>query len=154
MDKQKTIDALNQLIIINNDRIEGYNTAADGTEDADLKRLFGRMASNSERFKTELASEVKRLGGEEADGTKVTGKMFRAWMDVKAALTGKDRKAVLNSCEFGEDKALESYKDVLHNEREHLTPEQFDIISAQKKAIKADHDEIKKLRDVAVGAND
>lgn len=153
MDKQKTIDALNQLIIINNDRIEGYNTAADGTEDADLKRLFGRLATNSQRFNSELSTEVQRLGGEEADGTKVTGKVFRAWMDVKAALTGKDRKAVLNSCEFGEDKALESYKDVLHNEREHLTPEQFNIISAQKQIIKADHDEIKKLRDAAANAS-
>lgn len=31
-------------------------------------------------------------------------------MDVKAALTGKDRKAILNSCEYGEDIAKDSYE--------------------------------------------
>jgi hypothetical protein len=32
---------LNTLIIINNDRIEGYETAAKETEEQDLKVLFG-----------------------------------------------------------------------------------------------------------------
>ncbi len=37
-------------------------------------------------------------------------------MDVKAAFTGKDRKAILNSCEYGEDQALDSGYVILEDE--------------------------------------
>ena len=36
MENEKTIEALNTLITINNDRIEGYETAAKETEEQDL----------------------------------------------------------------------------------------------------------------------
>jgi uncharacterized protein (TIGR02284 family) len=147
MEKEKTIDVLNTLITINNDRIEGYETATEATEEQDLKTLFSRFISTSKKFKQELVSEVKSLGGDEAEGTKTSGKFFRVWMDVKAALTGKDRKAVLNSCEFGEDKALETYNNVLENDLEHLNMEQQSIITNQKVLLKADHDHVKSLRD-------
>jgi len=42
METQKTIDVVNDLIIINNDRIEGYKTASEETEEQDLKELFSR----------------------------------------------------------------------------------------------------------------
>src|SRR5690606_32195771 len=115
MRNEKAIDVLNSLIVINNDRIEGYETASEETDEMDLKSLFSRFISTSQKCKQELVNEVVAQGGEVADGTKVTGKFFRAWMDVKAALTGKDRKAILNSCEYGEDEALKTYKDAIEN---------------------------------------
>ncbi len=39
MDNTKKIDALNSLIIINNDRIEGYKTANNEAQETDLKML-------------------------------------------------------------------------------------------------------------------
>ena len=58
-------------------------------------------------------SEIHNRGGEATKSTTASGKVFRAWMDFKAALTGKDRKAILSSCEFGEDTALSVYDKVL-----------------------------------------
>src|SRR3989344_995229 len=95
------IDSLNNLIQINNDRIQGYLTAAKETEEADLKELFSEMMQTSQECRRELVQEVTKLGGTPIEGTTVSGKIYRAWMDVKAALTSKDRKAILNSCEFG-----------------------------------------------------
>lgn len=152
MKKEKTIDVLNSLITINNDRIEGYETASDETEELDLKTLFAELRSTSQKCKQELVREVRSLGGEESEGTKASGKFFRAWMDVKAALTGKDRKAILNSCEYGEDKALETYDDALENDSEHLSAEQQALVKAQKSLLKADHDNVKALRDALVDA--
>ncbi len=152
MEKGKTIDALNSLITINNDRIEGYNTASDGTDAHELKSLFRELSAHSQKCKQDLVIEVTKLGGEVAEGTKVTGKVFRAWMDVKAALTGNDRKAMLTSCEFGEDKAQETYDSVLQNERENLSAEQFSMVSQQKQLLKADHDRVKSMRDALVDA--
>lgn len=147
MNNEKTIDVLNSLIVINNDRIEGYETASKETEEQELKALFSRFIATSQKCKQELVSEVNKIGGDKAEGTKVTGKFFRAWMDVKAALTGKDRKAILDSCEFGEDKAQETYEDAFKDNMEHLNGEQRTMIQAQKQALRADHDHVKTLRD-------
>ena len=152
MEKEKTIDVLNSLITINNDRIEGYETASKETDEHDLKNLFAKFISTSQKIKQKLVTEVNSLGGEEAEGTKVSGKFFRAWMDVKAALTGKDRKAILNSCEYGEDEALETYDNVLENDFENLSTEQQIMIVDQKYLLKADHDHVKSLRDALVDA--
>ena len=153
MEREKAIDVLNTLITINNDRIEGYETASKETEESDLKAMFAKFISTSQKCKEELSREVNTLGGEVAEGTKVSGKFFRAWMDVKAALTGKDRKAILNSCEYGEDEAKDTYEKALENDSEHLNPKQISMIDAQKMSLKGDHDHIKALRDALIKAD-
>ena len=151
MSNEKSIDVLNTLIEINNDRIEGYETASKETDESDLKNLFASLIATSNKCKAELTEEVSRLGGTPIEGTKITGKFFRAWMDVKAALTGKDRKAILNSCEYGEDVAVATYDKALDNNLDgDLGVEQRSIILAQREWIKADHDQVKALRDVLV----
>jgi len=152
MEKEKTIEVLNTLITINNDRIEGYETASKETEEQDLKTLFAAFLKTSQKCKQELTGEVSKLGGKVAEGTMTSGKFFRVWMDVKAALTGKDRKAILNSCEYGEDTAVETYDNALRNNLEYLTTEQQTMLNAQHALIKADHDKVKSMRDALVEA--
>lgn len=149
MENQKTIDALNELVEINNDRVEGYETAAKETKSGDLKSLFAELSRTSQNNLSELRAEVSRLGGKPEEGTRVTGKFFRVWMDVKAALTGDDRGAILGSCEFGEDKALEAYEHVFENHTDVLTNEQLDMIRKQQTALRVDHDRVRALRDAA-----
>ena len=148
--EEKSIDVLNKLIEINNDRIEGYETASKETDETELKMLFAQLAETSQECKAELIDEVLELGGEPVEGTKVSGKFFRAWMDVKSAITGKDRKAILNSCEYGEDVAVNTYKKVLDNDSEVLTEDQQTMVEEQYAMIKADHDRVKFLRDSLV----
>ena len=150
MEKEKSIEVLNTLITINNDRIEGYETASKETEEQDLKTLFGKFISTSQKCKQELVSEVTRLGGEVAEGTMTSGKFFRVWMDVKAALTGKDRKAILDSCEYGEDVAVDTYNKALRNNIGDISAAQQTLLNAQHALIKADHDKVKTMRDALV----
>jgi uncharacterized protein (TIGR02284 family) len=147
MEHEKTVDVLNTLIQINNDRIEGYETAAKETEEEDLKFFFGELLQTSIKCKHELSNEVLKLGGTPDDSTRTTGKFFRVWMDVKAALTGKDRKAILNSCEYGEDVAKDTYEKALNDNSEHLTTEQQVMIKTQHGLLKADHDKVKMMRE-------
>jgi len=149
MENEKSVNALNELIEINNDRVEGYETASKETEDADLKNLFAALQTTSQNNLTALRAEVTRLGGTPEEGTRVTGKFFRVWMDVKAALTGNDRQGVLNSCEFGEDKALETYENVLESHAEHLSTDQIAMIRDQHATLRGEHDKVKALRDAA-----
>ena len=148
MENKKTIEVLNTLITINNDRIEGYETASKETEEQDLKTLFAQFSSTSTTCKHELTNEVSRLGGTSAEGTLTTGKLHRVWMDVKAALTGKDRDVILKSCEFGEGVAQDTYEKALENDIENLNVEQQIMIKAQHTLLKADHDKVKSIRDL------
>ena len=62
-------------------------------------------------------------------------------------LTGKDRKAILSSCEYGEDVAVNTYEKALKDED--LSPAYSGIVSTQYAKIKADHDEVRSMRDAA-----
>jgi uncharacterized protein (TIGR02284 family) len=145
---EKTAEVLNDLIQINNDRIEGYERAAKETHaaDADLRTLFLSMASESRRYVSELSQHVTKRGEEPADGTTLSGKIYRTWMDVKATFSGKDRKAILASCEFGEDAAQKAYDEALKTDAE-LSTEVRQLIAEQKSTLKKSHDKIKKMRD-------
>jgi uncharacterized protein (TIGR02284 family) len=147
MANEKTLTVLNQLVEINNDRVEGYETASKEAKSDDLKKLFGELKSTSKENLEELSREVALLGGTPTESTKVTGKFFRAWMDLKAALTGNDRHAILSSCEFGEDAALKTYQDVIDNKSGSLSASQMEMVRNQSSKLRADHDKIKALRD-------
>lgn len=147
MDKEKTIEALNSLVEINNDRIEGYKTASDETKETDLKMLFSNLMQTSVAFRKELVSEVNQLGGTPEEGTRTTGKFFRVWMDVKAALTDNDRKAILESCEYGENVALKTYKKVLLQENIEMNLKEEELLNKQFSLLKADYNKVKELLD-------
>lgn len=147
MDNEKTVDVLNTLIQINNDRIEGYDTAFKETEEKDLKAYFSQFMLTSQKCKQELVDEVTRLGGEPTESTRVSGKFFRVWMDVKAAITGKDRKAILGSCEYGENVADETYQHALLDELAYLKSEQQTMINAQHSLLKADFHLVKSMHE-------
>ncbi|MCH8495433.1 MAG: PA2169 family four-helix-bundle protein [Balneolales bacterium] len=145
MHNDKTIAAINKLVEINNDRIEGYENAFKNTDETDLREIFSSFAQNSKKCQQELVSEINKLGGKATDGTTVSGKFFRGWMDVKSALTGKDRKAILESCEYGEEQADETYQKVLGDEPEHMNPQQFSMIKEQHNMLKADQSKIRTM---------
>jgi uncharacterized protein (TIGR02284 family) len=147
MDNEKTIAVLNSLIIINNDRIEGYETAASETTAQDLKDLFAVFQTTSKHCKAALITEVYKLKGLPDEGTRTTGKFFRVWMEVKAFLTGNDRVSILNSCEFGEEAIQKAYTEVLSEDLENISIEQQTMLNEQCKSLLADLTEIRSLRD-------
>jgi len=150
----KTIDkkatkALRELIIINNDRYEGYKLAEQHTKDSDLKTLFTQLSLQSKGFRNELELHLADMEDAPAvDATKMSGKIYRGWMDIKDNLAANTRKAVLSSCEFGEDEAKKTYESVL-KDTEGLSNQMLDLIHRQKNELQKAHDHIKMLRDNA-----
>ena len=146
---KETIEVLNDLVAINNDRIAGYEKAIEETKDTDndLKMLFTSMIDESRKIRLNLADEVQTLGGEYDRGTTASGKLYRAWMDVRAVFTGNDRHTVLANCERGEDAAQNAYKDAL---TENNVPAYIrTMLTEQKQTLRASHDKVKMLRDAA-----
>ena len=148
MENQNAIDVLNDLIKINLDRIEGYEKAAENVGKADvmLKTLFYQIAEESQEYKKELADRVTALGGEPAESSTAPGKIYRAWMDVKATFSGDDAKAMLEACEYGEDAAQKAYKQALDRSEEYPASVRH-LIEDQKNMLKMSHDLIRSRRD-------
>lgn len=112
--KEKGLDTLRELIIVNNDRFEGYKTAANETNDASFKALFAELSMQSKRFSDELRKLIPP--NEEAPGndeTKIFGDLYRSWMGMKNALTESNSHAIILSCEFSEDIIRKTYDDFI-----------------------------------------
>lgn len=146
MNLEKQAETLNDLILINNDRVKGYQKAIDELkpEDADLAGTFQERVNQSRLFGEELETHVYRSGEEVAEGTMASGKIYRAWMDIKAFFSGNNRKAILENCEFGEDAALRAYEEAL--KCENLTPVQRTLVIRQQAEIQASHNKVKAMR--------
>lgn len=145
---EQLVEVLNDLVKINNDRIAGYERAIKETKDldVDLKAMFEGMIRETQQYKSELETKVTALGGQVATDTTLSGKIYRAWMDVKATFTGSDRRTILENCEFGEDAWRRAYESALASDAE-MDADTRKLITEQYNAQKNAHDLIKKYRD-------
>ncbi len=150
MEKQESVnELLNDLLNINNDRIAGYEKAISETKnlDIDLKAIFDGMIRQSQLCKEELAAEIVKNGGIVEDDTTSAGKIYRAWMDIKSAITDSDRLSILGSCEFGEDAAQRAYEAALTSDNL-VGDELRKLVEDERNALKKSHDLIKNHHEV------
>lgn len=147
---EKTTKHLRKLIIINNDRVEGYEDATRHADDGDLKALFQKYVTQSKKFSKEIEMMIPDLSDDvpDEDETKIAGKLFRTWMQIKDNLAPNNRKAVLSSCAFGEDAAKAQYDSVLEDD-EDISSEVIDLIRRQRAELQVAYDNIKTMRDSA-----
>ncbi len=142
---------IQDLIQINNDRIEGYNKSAGllpKEHNEDLQSNFARFRTQSQGFIRELEPFLAELGDTPTDSTRVSGKLFRVWMDIKTAVTGHDRLSVLESCERGEDAFKKTYQEAT-KDTDSLPIELADTVRRQAQEQYAAHEYIKTARDAA-----
>ncbi len=146
---EKTAKELKELIIINNDRYEGYKTAVEETHDTDLKALFHNYSLQSQQFSNELQHLLPEHEYNPApEELNISQKINRIFRDVKATLEGKDRKGILSTCEFEEDQTKKAYNNILEK-GEGMEYDIIEIIRNQRFDLQSAHDKIKSLRDNA-----
>src|SRR5450432_1485389 len=143
---REVVEVLNDLVMINNDRITGYERAIKELkqDDSDLKSLFDEMIIESQKIKSDLAHEIQVLHGDVEKGSTEMGKIYRAWMDVKAVFTGESRHTILANCEAGEDAAQKAYKNAQETDR--LPAFLKEPLTSQQSKLRESHDEIRDLR--------
>ncbi|MBO0948086.1 ferritin-like domain-containing protein [Fibrella forsythiae] len=144
---EEIVEDLNDLVKINNDRIQGYLKAVEDTEDTQLDHLFNEMIVQSQNFRSQLADHIVRIDGtavSEATSTDTSSKIHRAWIDIKTAITGKDRDTVLSSVEFGENAAVEAYEEAIEEDK--IPAYIKEDLSAQLTKLKESRDKIVSLR--------
>lgn len=145
--RKEIISTLNNLIETLKDGQEGFKQSASGVDDPQLKTIFDTLSLQRSKFAGELQSEVVALGEPDPeDSSSVSGSMHRAWINIKSAVTNRDRHAILAEAERGEDVAVSAYQDAMEEE---LPAPIKEIVSRQSVEVKRAHDKIRALRDTA-----
>jgi len=145
------IRTLNGLIATTLDSVDGYTEAAKAAENGRYVQLFTARAAERRQVVTALQGEVSRLGGNpEDDGTILAG-AHRAFLDLKAAVTGRDDKAIVNEVERGEDHIKAKFEAALKDAD--LSPATKAVIEAAYGSVRAGHDEMRDLKHALEGAH-
>lgn len=136
---RKLIDILRDVGKACRDSAEGYRTSAEDTEDEDLKRRFQELAEERDQQSKEIDEFLRRLGGEPLPehGTPA-GAIHRTFVNLKSALLGKDRRAVIEEVVRGESYTEAIYDKALRH----------DLPTDIRQAIQRQHDSVRESRDM------
>lgn len=146
IDNDEVISTLNNLIETCRDGQQGFKEAAEGVGRSDLKTVFYEFSQQRAGFVGDLQSLVQTLGGDPENSGSVAGALHRSWINIKAAITGKDDTAILDEAERGEDSAKAAFKNALEIK---LPSHIQSTVQAQYSAVQQAHDTVKALRDAA-----
>jgi len=138
------ISTLNTLIATTIDSITGYENSAKDIENKRFAEIFRQRADERQKVVEDLRSEVRRLGGDPEDGGSFLGKAHQRFEDLKAAVTGRDEKSIINEVERGEDYLKEKWQAALQSGS--LQGESHDLIERCYQSIKSGHDQMSQLK--------
>lgn len=144
MDSQDQISTLNTLTATLIDSINGYEDSAKNVENERLRQIFREHADQRQRAVEELRAEVRRLGGNPEDDGSFLGKAHQRFEDLKAAVTGRDEKAIINEVERGEDYLKEKFETAL--ESGDLTGESRQVVERAYQSVREGHDQMSQLK--------
>ena len=144
MDKDGQIGVLETLTTTLNDSINGYEKAAEDTENQRFRELFRDHAKDRRQVANDLSSEIRRLGGNPPEEGSFMGKTHQSWLDLKAAVTGQDDEGIINSVEAGEDYLKEKFETALDNAE--LTGDARQAVERAYQSVRSGHDQISRIK--------
>ena len=143
MDNQKQITTLNELIETTIDSITGYEDSAKNIDNERLREIFRERADERQQIVQELRSKVRRVGGDPEQSGTFLGKTHQRFEDLKAAITGRDEKSIINEVERGEDYLKSKWEAALNGD---LTGESRSIVERCYQSVRSGHDQISQLK--------
>jgi uncharacterized protein (TIGR02284 family) len=132
------------LIATTLDSVDGYTEAAKDSENSRFTPLFTSRAAERRQVVANLQQQVRSLGGNpEDDGTILAG-AHRMFLNLKATLTGKDDKAIINEVEAGEDHIKAKFEDAIADRD--LSPAVRAVVEQNYVSVKEGHDEMRDIK--------
>jgi uncharacterized protein (TIGR02284 family) len=140
----ESISTLNTLIATTIDSITGYEDSAKNVDNDRLREIFRSRADERQKIVESLRGEVRRLGGEPEEGGSFMGKTHQRFEDLKAAITGRDEKAIVNEVERGEDYLKGKFETALKDSD--LQGESRSVVESAFQSVREGHDQISQLK--------
>ena len=143
-DNQDDKTVINTLLPTLTDSINGYRDSAENIQNGSFKQLFLDSAEERSRVAEDLRAEVRRLGGDPDDDGSFMGKTHQVFLDLKAAVTGHDDKAIINEVERGEDYLKEKFETALQSDK--LIGETRSVVERAWASVRSGHDRIAEIK--------
>ena len=144
MDNKNQISTLNTLIATTVDSITGYEDSAKNVENERFREIFRSRADERQQVVQDLRTEVRRLGGDPEESGSFMGKAHQRFEDLKAAITGRDEKAIINEVERGEDYLKEKFETALNAGT--LSGESRSVVESCYQSVRQGHDQMSQLK--------
>ena len=138
------ISTLNTLIATTIDSITGYEDSAQNIDNERFREIFRQRANERQQVVEQLRAEVRRLGGNPEDDGSFLGKAHQPFEDLKAAITGRDEKAIINEVERGEDYLKGKFEAALNSDE--LTGESRSVVERCYQSVRSGHDQTSQLK--------
>jgi uncharacterized protein (TIGR02284 family) len=143
-DHSDDISTLNTLIATTIDSVTGYEDSAQNIDNPRFAEIFRQRASERQQVVQQLREEVRRLGGDAEDSGSFLGKTHQRFEDLKAAITGRDEKSIINEVERGEDYLKEKFETALNSQD--LPAESRSVIERAYQSVRQGHDRVSSLK--------
>lgn len=120
---ETTARAYNDLVEINKTAAKGYQEAAEGVTNPQLKSELSKLSQQRAQFTADLTQHASQLGLNVTDDNTIEGVVMdaaaavhRGWINLKSVITGQSDAAILGECETGDATALKAYETALSTE--------------------------------------
>jgi uncharacterized protein (TIGR02284 family) len=143
-EQSEGITTLNTLIATTIDSVTGYEDSAQNIHDERLREIFRKRADERQQVVEQLRTEVRRLGGDPEESGSFLGKTHQRFEDLKAAVTGRDEKAIINEVERGEDYLKDKFETALKDGD--LSGESRAVVEQAYQSVRQGHDQISQLK--------
>lgn len=130
-------DALERLIDICADGVEGHERSASSVEDEVAQPLFEAWGAERAEFLAALQEVAAPYGVTVEEPGTVTGTVHRAWIATLDSIAGDD--AVISAAARGEKVAMETYEEVLEGD---LPNDVRTVVQQQYEQIREIHERL------------
>jgi len=144
MDNDAQVGTLETLTTTLIDSVNGYEDAAKNSENQKFQQIFRERASERREVCDNLRSEIRRMGGNPPDDGSCMGRTHQTWLDLKAAVTGRDDERIINSVEAGEDYLKEKFETALNDGN--LDGEARETVERAYQSVRSGHDQMSQLK--------
>ncbi|MFD2717838.1 PA2169 family four-helix-bundle protein [Hymenobacter monticola] len=141
--------AFSELLAIAHTGAKGYQEAAEGASNPQIKAELSQLSQQRAQFESQLQQQANRLGvagdavgGVEAAVTEAAAAVHRGWINLKSAITGQSDSAILGECETGDATAL-TYEAALKSD---LPSDVRSVVEQQHSQILAAKNKITQLK--------
>jgi len=136
-----TLDTLTTTLI---DSVNGFRDAAENSDSSKFQEMFRNRADERSRLVEELRAETRRLGGNPDGDGSFMGKTHQRFLDLKAAVMGRDEQAIINEVDRGEDYLKGKFETALEGDT--LTGESRAVVERVYQSIRSAHEQVSSLK--------
>jgi uncharacterized protein (TIGR02284 family) len=132
--KEEVVSDLKELVVLVNDGKEGYQSAAEATENPELKAIFSKFAGERIVYAAELKEHITTHGGSsDNEEGGILGGLHRTWINIKQALSSKEDKAILSAVTEGERAVIAKYDEYIADYADHA--DHLQLLTEQRDGV-------------------